>query len=207
MRDAAGQPIEDANVVLSIDDTYRSASSNAQGAYALTGLRAGPWRVTYRADGCVPHEADCPLDAQPFPVLDITLRKSWEVRVKLQQPDGTRLDESLVTTGAGLLPTVVATDAPLTADLPMTEHSAMLGFGLGEWRSAWYSDPTTDVLRKAGYCGVLHLHRDPPVHVALLLRNVLLATQRVEADQRELVFTLTRRTRPARAVRVTSGQR
>jgi hypothetical protein len=88
-------------------------------------------------------------------------------------------------------PYVVATREPLTGDLPITESSRVLNFGLAEWyATSGRTGDADQALREQGYAGELHLAEPPPLVGSLLLRHVLLQSQRIEPGQSELVFTL-----------------
>lgn len=190
VRSSDGKPIEGASVGWRREDTYRYCSSTAPGSYALTGLLPGEWQLTCRAEGFVPHEATSTLDQRAFQRFDVTLTPAFRVRVKLQGTDGQPILDELEKASMTSLPTVVATEEPLTGDLPPTEHSGLSRFGLGEWVNFGGLFGREPALRRQGYYGELRLHRPPPAFVSLLLRNTLLQGQRLEQGQRELVFTL-----------------
>jgi hypothetical protein len=147
--------------------------------------------LTCRADGFGPHEQVCVLDSRAFQQVDIELQRSIVVRVKIQGADGKSIAEELQRKTIWGMPYVVATETPLAGDLPPTTQSRLLRFGVAEWRSYdGRGGEAQPKLLEQGYCGELRLNRPPPVCVSLLLRTVLLQSQRLEPGQSELVFTI-----------------
>jgi hypothetical protein len=181
----------DANVGVSREGAYRGGNGAVPGTYAIAGLQPGECTLTCRADGFAPHEQTITLDERAFQQVDVALQQSFVVRVKIQGADGKPIAAELRKTRASL-PSVVATEQPLTGDLPPTFQSRLTRFGIGEWRSFdEFSGRDVDPkLKEQGYAGELRLHRAPPAHVSLLLRTALLQSQRLEPGQQELVFTI-----------------
>jgi hypothetical protein len=191
IRSTDGTPVVGANVYFRRDRDYRNGDSAAPGVYAAGGLLPGAWKVTCNADGYANFEGECSLDARAFQQFDIELKPSFIVRVKVLGADGKSIMDEVRKASYFGPPYVVATEAPLTADLPMTDNSRVSRFGLGEWHGYGdFNDKSDPKLVEAGYCGELRLNRPPPVFASLLLRTSLLRCQRLEAGQKELVFTM-----------------
>lgn len=167
--------------------TFTGLASDS-GAFAVTGPRPGDWQVSCRASGCAVHEATYTVELQTFQKLDIALRAAFVLRVKLIDADGQPIDPTTLQGWSGALPWAMATDAPLTGDLPCTP-TANLPFDLGQWQPAW-GRRRAQPAAEAGRAGELHLRRPPPLHVALLLRGALLQSLPVDANQEEVTFTL-----------------
>ncbi len=192
IRGSDGKLVEGANVYLRRDREGRSSNSAGAGCYAIVGLQPGEWTLTCRAEGYAPYEAPCVLDERAFQQVDVELRTSYVVRVKVLNADGESIVGELEHDTMWGMPYVVATEAPLAGDLPPTEHSRLTRFGLGEWKDfhgPWARD-ISDKLREQGYAGELRMHRAPPAYASLLLRSLLLQSQRIEVGQKELVFTI-----------------
>ncbi|MEQ1630980.1 MAG: hypothetical protein ABL997_01310, partial [Planctomycetota bacterium] len=116
---------------------------------------------------------------------------SYVVRVKVLGADGKSIMEELSKASWQGVPYVVATEAPLAGELPPTEHTRLMRFGLGEWFGLFGTSRQADPeLREQGYCGELRMNRPPPAFASLLLRTTLLQSQRIEPGQKELVFTI-----------------
>jgi hypothetical protein len=186
-----GTPVADANVSFRREAEYHSGGSSANGAYAAVGLAPGEWTIGCRADGFAKYETKCTLDGRAFQQVDVELSPSWIVRVRIQSPAGEPLIDLLRKQRLFEQPSVVATVEPLTGSLPVTEHSRIMGFGVGEWYGVDERSQQVDKkLKEQGFAGELRLDQAPPVHAALLLRHVLLQSQRIEAGQREATFTI-----------------
>ncbi|HEX5051279.1 MAG TPA: carboxypeptidase-like regulatory domain-containing protein [Planctomycetota bacterium] len=191
IRSTDGTPVDGASVYYRRDREYHSGDAAAPGVYAVAGLQPGEWQLTCRAEGFGNHEASCTLDARAFQQIDIELTPSYVVRVKVQGADGKSIMGDLAKQAMFGMPYVVATETPLAGDLPITEQTRLLRFGLGEWVGFYEMGQNADAkLREQGWCGELRLGRAPPVAASLLLRSSLLRSQRIEPGQKELVFTL-----------------
>jgi len=191
IRGTDGTLVEGASIGLRRDNEYHGGNTAAPGAYAIGGLQPGEWTMLCRAEGYAQHEAACTLDERAFQRVDVEMKPSWTVRVKVVDASGKPvLDELRKKTSWGL-PYAIATDTPLAGDLPPTEQSRLIRFGLGEWRSydgmGGKADPKA---MEAGYLGELLMDRAPPAHASLLLRTTLLQGQPIAAGQKELVFTI-----------------
>ncbi|HEX6811154.1 MAG TPA: carboxypeptidase-like regulatory domain-containing protein, partial [Planctomycetota bacterium] len=190
IRSSDGTLVEGASVGVRRDTEHRGGNSVEPGSFAIAGLLPGEWKLTCRADGFAPHEATITLDDRAFQRADLELSPCWIVRVKVQGADGKSIAEELRRKAIWEPPYVVATEAPLAGDLPPTTRS-LFRFGLGEWHSyAGRSGTAEPSLQEQGYCGELRMNRAPPACASLLLRTTLLQSQRLEAGQKELVFTM-----------------
>ena len=191
IRSSDGKLVEGARVYVYRDREGRSGNGAGPGCYAVAGLQPGEWTLTCRADGYAPHEAACVLDDRAFQRVDIVLQTSYVVRVKVQDSNGKSIADELQQKSMWGLPYVVATEVPLAGDLPPTEQSRLIRFGLGEWSSVDGMSGSPDPkLLEQGYCGELRMNRAPPAYASLLLRTTLLQSQRIESGQTELVFTI-----------------
>lgn len=193
IRGPDGAPVPDASLSLSREGEYHSADSAGPGAYAVAGLSPGVWQVFCRAENFARFEGECTLDARAFQTFDVELAANWVVDVKILGADGASSWDTLRKVTHFGMPYVVAADAPLTGDLPATDNSRVLWFGIGEWRGIgdFGTEPKSPKLAEGGFCGELLLRHPPPAHAALLLRNTLLQTRPIAAGQHELTFSLT----------------
>src|SRR5690606_23819528 len=112
---------------------YRSGDSVAPGVYAIAGLHPGEWQITCRAEGFANYEATCTLDARAFQQIDIELRPSYLVRVKVQGADAKPIAAELQKVVMFGLPYVVAPEQRLAGVLPITENSRISRLGISEW--------------------------------------------------------------------------
>jgi hypothetical protein len=176
VRDRDGEPIAGAYVHFLRAPARSYGSTAASGEYSLAGLAPGDWTASARAENHAPRETVVTLDERTFQRADFTLDPTWVVKVRIQTPAGEDLTKEwrrIMMSPHG--PHVVATEEPLAGDLGLTENSSVISFGIGDWRSDQ---------------GELHLHGPPPAHAHLTMRHVVLASQRIAPEQRELTFTL-----------------
>ena len=192
VRDTNGAPVAQASVSFSQGNSYRGGESLTNGAYAAAGLQPGEWQLYCSAEGFGQYETTCNLDARAFQRVDVELRAAYVVKVKIQTPSGEPFVGQLPNVNMWAEPCVVATPEPLQGNLPITENATISRLGTAEWRSATgrASGEADSKLRKAGYAGELRMGQDPPMFASLVLRHVLLQSQRVEPGQHELTFIL-----------------
>jgi hypothetical protein len=189
---SSGAPVADATISFRRDHEYRGASSQQNGLYAAAGLWPAEWRVRCESDGYAPRDLTVTLDQRSFQRLDLELQPAWMVLVKIQNAAGEHLPDLLGKHTWSMELCVVATAAPLEGDLPLTVPATHQRFCAGEWRtnSGLDGGQQDKKLREQGYAGTLLLDSEPPVFAALVLRHRVLKRQRIEAGQKELVFTL-----------------
>lgn len=189
--DDEGRPIVGAEVMLDRDGVYAMGRAASNGAYATPGLSAGEWNLRCTADGFAAQSREMRLDERPWQRLDLVMRPWHRVLVRIQDPEGVPFASGIQGSGIGTQPTFVATREPIPGHLPPTSRMSIERFGVGEWhpfdRS---SEPAALEAKARGFAGELLLGEDPPYHAALLLRHLVLQSQRIEVGQRELVFTL-----------------
>ncbi len=168
------------------DDVWRGANTH-DGVYAIAGLQPGTWRLHCEVEGCVLQEFDHTFGGDAIQRLDITLQPALVLPVFVRTPTGGRLQAELAKLGIWQGLQVIATANALPGDLDTTENSGVGDLGLGRHRQP--SDLNQRADEKAGD-GVLELDRPPPVFASLLLRHLLLASQRIEPGQQELRFVV-----------------
>jgi len=113
IRGSDGTLVEGASAGVHRDREYRGSNSGGPGAFAIAGLQPGEWTLTCRADGFAPHEATITLDDRAFQRVDIELKPSWIVRVKIQGADGKSiLKELLLFSQHAVRRTVLPKQAP-----------------------------------------------------------------------------------------------
>lgn len=178
-----GAPVAEARVTFERDGEWRGGQSQANGAYAAAALQPGAWQGTCRAEGFATRETTCTLTDAATQRFDFVLDEVYVVKVRMQNAAGEPVVDVLAKHGVQATPTVIATSEPLPGDLPITEQT-LVRVGVGDWHEA------DAKLREAGFAGELRLHRRPPVHASLLLRHLLLGSQRLEPGQHELAFVL-----------------
>jgi len=156
----------------------------ADGAYSIPNLAPGPWWIlaSSRRDG----EAFVLVDLDDSSSelrFDVKLAAVPQVLVKVIDLAG----EPII--GRAFVP--IATTAPPGEWFDEVVGSFNNAFGVGEFDFD-YGEEYTDALgaasRDEGYIGRLRFHSEPPVYVSLVNYQRTIATQRVERDQREVVF-------------------
>lgn len=173
-------------------DGERVAYTALQGkAFAFAGLAPGTYQLTSRIDDQLPLQRDVLVTA-PRTRLDLQLDAAWQLTVDAVTADGQPLREAAKLSPMFRALTANAFAAPLAGDLPPSSLSSV-DAGLGTFRGNDFVRGGPALPKQT--VGVLTLPADQPLHVALLLRNVVLAQQPVPAGQEKVTFTL-----PATAV-------
>lgn len=165
--------------------TWRPAELHPDGSYAVADLSPGIWRIRCEAPGFRRLDLEHVVSAAAIQRLDIPLQAATVLPVFVRTTDDRRLQPELAKIGIWQGLNVVATREPLLGDLEPTEHSSVHSIGIGNHRQD--SDPNRRMDQDAGD-GVLELDEPPPVHATLLLRHMVLASQRIDPGQTELRF-------------------
>jgi len=189
---ADGSPMTSGVLWLYRGGEHVGTQSLRDGTFVFTGLTAGEHRLDSRLDDELRLTRTVAVEA-PRTRLDIQLPERWLLTVNAVTPDGApfvgtagkpaiSMDMSRCLAAAAFL-------EPLRGDLPPSNHGEFEA-GLGRFRS---NDPFG---RRGGKqlprqtLGVLTLPLDRPVHVALMLRNAVVAQMAVPAGQPDVTFTL-----------------
>jgi hypothetical protein len=153
-------------------------TASDEGAYSLSGLRPGHYRLTAVARPSAEAEdvVDLSLDETPTR-HDITLSEKPSLLVKLVDHDG-----KPATLNAWL--GAAATREPLGDWIDETPNQDPFGVG------RFLNNGLTGAAMAVGCLGRIDLEIAPPVFVSLLHNQRVLATQHVEAGQREVVFVV-----------------
>lgn len=167
-----------------LDDQFRSAQVDDAGHYAIAGLTPGTWTLACEVEGCRKLTLTHELSAAPIQRLDLDLTTATVLPVFVRTPDGGRLQRDM---GQWSSLQVLATTAPIGADLAPSENSSVGNFGVGRHRRPTDRNPPND---DTANDGVLELDQPPPVFATLLLRHLVLAEQRIEPGQTELRFVV-----------------
>lgn len=192
--DPQGHAIPRASLYLnaSTPRSGRTVDVDSEGRYAVAAIEPGTW--SFRADaeafrlttGTVVVPAGVEFFRQHF-----VLPRAQIIRVRARTSDGKPLAEVIDRPPfhfRNRLCAIARTSALPTALEPDT-HSTPFQFGDAEWRSVENREavagPTPD------WIGNLELLADPPVHVALMLRQTVLAQQFVSAGEAEVLFEFT----------------
>ncbi len=176
--------------------TVRTQVPADTGSYALPGLAPGSYRLQVNSTGFRDYSAtfEIPAGVAEFR-HDVILTPSWELRVQINQPDGTPVHEKfaeLAKLDPLLWRTSLSAVALFEAPPPLLPPTDMneSDIGIGRWRGsrdAAFGQGTALPKRFAGY---LELPNDEPLYVSAVLRTAVLATERVEAGQEELILTV-----------------
>ncbi len=176
--------------------TERSQVRPETGSYALPGLVPGSYRLQVNSAGFRDYSAtfEIPAGVAEFR-HDVILTPSWELRVQINHTDGTpvherfaelaKLDQSLWRTSVSA---VALFEAPPPL-LPPTEMNES-DLGIGRWRGSRDAAFGTGTALPKRFAGYLELPNDEPLYVSAVLRTAVLATERVEAGQEELILTV-----------------
>lgn len=168
----------------------------ADGTYSVAGLTAGTWVIGTGMTGYRPTRHELELEAsRPVTRFDIVVEPAVRLVISAFTPDGQPLMEALHA-GLGeyarstLRVSALASEAPLMS-LPAQFARGWSSFGIGDFtdRLEAYGNlaPVTAAL-PAGALGVLDVSAPLPIVVTLVLRNAILASQRVEPGRSEVVF-------------------
>lgn len=180
-------PADDVRFYLLAKGTWRQASVNAGGGYAVAGLRPGTWLLRCEVPGYRRLEFEHTLLPAPVQELDLQLVPAQTLAVHVRTRDGRRLYEALAERKLAVQWTVIPTEAPRTTDFPATTSSVVGDIGAGRFH---YATGTDDQAASDAADGTLELDRDPPLHAALVLRHLVLAQQPIARGQTELRFAV-----------------
>lgn len=168
------------------DGLWRPAKVS-RGRFAIAGLSPGRWQLRCESRGCRLLQLDVVLDHEPVQRRDLALSRAVVLPVFVRTSQDQRLQTEVGKLGIWQSLQVIATERELRSDLAPTENSSVGDLGVGRHRRSADLNQRND---PNGDDGVLELDRDPPVFASLLLRHVLLASQRIEPGQRELRFVV-----------------
>lgn len=139
--------------------------------FSVFGYQAPLHHVTLRAD-------------QPVRREDIVLEPYWMLTVRILTPEGEDLQRVLHQQEIAYLfgLTVLVTVEPLGEQLKPTYILERSGEGVSRSMGIAPQGSPID--------GRLEIHADPPVYVSILMRDQVLATQRIEERVGEITFTI-----------------
>ncbi len=182
-------PVTKGFLFLYRDDKHVGTAALRDGAFSFAGLHRGVHRLNTRIDDELPVEQDVVLAAATTRV-DLVLAKPWLLTVNVVTPEGTPLlPEVQKAVSRPYLRSIVACACkePMAGDLPPS-NSAEVRTGVGAFRGG---DPFGErgALPKQTL-GVLTLPSIAPLHIALLLRNHVIAQLPASPGQTEITFTL-----------------
>ncbi len=187
LRAADGAPIDRAMLWLRNGASGSNSSGRFEaGAFVFAGLQPGSYELTTRVQDQLPLQRTIEVVA-PRTRLDLQLDARWLLTVNAVTVDGEPLQAAakLGPMFRGL--TANAFAEPLAGDLPPSAMSSV-AVGIGTFRGNDFMQRGAALPKQA--IGVLTLPAGEPVHVALLLRNTVVAQQLVPAGQDEVTFTL-----------------
>ncbi|MBZ0150286.1 MAG: carboxypeptidase-like regulatory domain-containing protein [Planctomycetes bacterium] len=177
---------DDVNLACRRDGIWRPAKVS-RGRFAIAGLSPGRWQLRCESRGCRLLQLDVVLDHEPVQRRDLALSRAVVLPVFVRTSQDRRLQTEIGKLGIWQSLQVIATEQELRSDLAPTENSSVGDLGVGRHRRSTDLNQRND---PNGDDGVLELDRDPPVFASLLLRHVLLASQRIEPGQSELRFVV-----------------
>jgi hypothetical protein len=176
----------------------RNAIITAEGTYAATGLQPGPCRAFANLVGYRPWRRDLVLRAEePAVRLDVVLERADILAIKAFTRDGRPLLDALKAEMPENEMWSLRVSALASLE-PIVSLPSQIGRGWNAWGIGNYRDKLEAMgpLRDRGRdippdaMGLLELDVPPPVFVTLAVRRAILASQRVEPGQQEVVFTV-----------------
>ncbi len=177
-----GSPVDGASLWAARDKQNVSGEAGADGRFVMLRLTPGEWQLTVRTQGAVDHTQALVVTDDAEQTLDVTLDRSFPVRVLAVTADGKDLT------------TILRTELDLHDDLVAAGQSNAFPdrFAPTDYGVVFVGDAKWDSERnpKDGFLGTLQLASAPPAHVALLLRHVVLDQQRIEPKQSEVRFVV-----------------
>lgn len=175
------------------DKNVRVSASIEEGhGYAVTGLSPGMWKVYGKPEDHAALQSDVEILEAPSQRLDLTFEPSFLVTVKMQTPDGQPLSKAIAEAKLGYYTDVIAvvSKRPFAGNLPMTELRSHSRFGVGSWRGARGFSARNRKPVAAEIAGTLEMTEPPPLFVAAVFRHVVLASETIEAGEKEVVLTV-----------------
>ena len=191
VRRADGEPIKRGVFWLYRDGKHVATESPKNGSYAFASLRAGDYHLRSRIDDELPLNRDIVV-APPSTRLDIDLPARWLLTVNAVTPEGQPLLDKVREQARNLRRrgiTACAFRAPLPGDLPPS-NLAEVSAGLGPFRGGDLFPAAGKKALPKQTIGILTLPADEPVHVALLMRNHVVAQLPATPGQAEVTFTI-----------------
>ena len=192
IRVSKGTPPSEGRVELQDEWGDRADSAIVRNAYATSGLHAGKWGLRLR---------DCPgyfADAQVIELsagaslrVDIELRRSQSIAIRLKTPSGQDVDgffgEGAWNGGYQARVEVVATRELLTPDV---DAAKLAQLNVGTYTSARVAGAAGRVQVPTGCSGVLELGAQKAAFVSALLRGHVLSSTPVDTETRELELVI-----------------
>lgn len=186
-----GEPLRDGVLWLYRDGKHVGTASGDLAPFVFAGLTPGLHRLRSRVADQLPIDRDVEVSA-PATRFDFEFSPRWLLTVKVVTPEGKPLRDSLSTIGLQMMDrgfVALAFDSPLHGDLPASNLGEVEG-GLGPFRPGHGPFDRSATPLPKDVLGLLTLPPGQPVHVALILRQSVVAQQLVAADQPEVTFTL-----------------
>ena len=186
VRLADGRAIDEPQMFLELTSRsgQRRLTRIGSSGYAFDGLEAGSYVISSRKPGYKRLDLDVVVDGKrPEQELDLTIERAWTVDVHLVTPDGEDLRSRLRYEPFDLFdqPTILCTTDPIGERLPAT----LMMNHAREGRSLPAQDPTTSLDSDR-----IYVQGDPPIHVNVLLRDIVLATREVTTPETDMTFVI-----------------
>lgn len=174
----------------------RSVRCDPEHPYAIAGLTSGSWRVSCKPKKFRKFETTITLGSEPSVHLDLVLDPAAMITVRLVDHEGAAILDLLSqrngqSFGISLESvTVVATEGPLSADLPLTTSRAVFRTDAAIFRAArsMFSDGSESVAPEV--LGHVELLDQRARHFHLVNRHVRIQTQLLPGGTDEVTFTL-----------------
>lgn len=187
--DPSGKPVEKALLSARQLDVFRGAvESGPTGAYALAGLLPGDANVLVRTKGYRNYIETITLDeGRNAHRRDIVLQPTVELDVIAKTPEGKALEPELRAAGISQR---VRLNVVITHERPERFPAVDSHFrvGIGRFRAVRFYGRRLIAGAPPEMLGVLEVDGDLPAYASLVLGHVLLATELVNAYQKQLKF-------------------
>lgn len=191
--DAAGQVVTTGTLWLYAKGAHLGTARISAEGFAFAGLAPGRYQIRGRVDGQLGPDRQIEVRA-PQTRLDLLLDRVWRLRIWLEDPDGKPLQESVPELRRAFMtrPPVARAFATAPAkDLPPIHHpETELGLGRFQANRGMFTRTRGAKALPAAVIGDLILPPGKPVHVALMLRNRILAQREVTPGTEELRFRM-----------------
>lgn len=187
VRRADGTPVEQGWLTLRQNGDTVGRSYIQSRSFGFASVAPGDYQLTAHVEDELPRPQEVHVEA-PRTRVDLELDPVWQLTVNAVTADGRPFVDAAAAPDATMLLVAIAIPAPLAGDLPLS-NSSFVELGLGTFRGDGTHRQRGIALPRQTI-GRITLPPGKPVHIALLLRSVLIAQMPVPANQPETTFIL-----------------
>ena len=189
--DPEGKAIQEGHVSLRrASGTYVSASMRGGRGYSIAGLSPGEWELATRITGYKPIKRKVVILPQQAQRMDLAPKRAWVMRVAFVDSEGKPSAKSWRKLGLFVDLQCIATRDDPPARYALTTRRYVSRIGVGQWRPRFFDSRAKSPLPDR-YAGVLEIDADEPLWVSAVLRQQVVAKQRVPPGKNEIEFVIT----------------